>query len=95
MVDQHLIEILNQLRLDSTPPLVIHSDDALFTVYVIYKLQNIGISNGYPVLKVLSSTGAGYSTDVITRGFLLDSPTFDVFTYNNDLKLALNGTSFG
>ena len=95
MVDQHLIEILNQLRLDATPPLVIHSDDALFTVYVIYKLQNINIVNGYPVLKVVSSTGAGYSTDIVTRGFLLDDPSFNVLTYNNALKTALSGVSFG
>jgi len=95
MVDQHLIEILNQLRLDSTPPLVIHSDDALFTVYVIYKLQNIGISNGYPVLKVVSSTGAGYSTDIVTRGFLLEDPSFSVLVYDNNLKTALNTVSFG
>jgi hypothetical protein len=95
MVDQYLIEILNQLRLDSTPPLVIHSDDALFTVYVIYKLQNIGVSNGYPILKVVSSTGTGFSTDIVTRGFMLYSPLFDVLVYNNSLKTALNTVSFG
>jgi len=95
MDNRYLIDILNQLRLDSTPPLVVHSDDSTTTVYVIYKLQNINVDNGYPVLKVVSSTGSGFSTDIITRGFLLDSPTFNVMIYNNALKTALSVVSFG
>lgn len=90
-----LLDILQQLRLDSTPPFAVHSDDPNNVVYVIYKLQVLGLYKGYPVLKVLSSSSAGISTDIITRGLLIDNPSINVAILDSNLRSGLLATVFG
>lgn len=90
MESQYLIEILHQLRLDATPPQVVHSPVGV--TYVIFRKQAIGAVLGYPVIKIVDLTS---TTTSITRGLIIDVPSLDIFTYNSTLTTALASTTFG
>jgi hypothetical protein len=94
---EHLIlsNILQQLIADSTPPLVVHTDTGTSITWILYKNQIVGNSIGYPILKVATVSGVGYSSDVITRGFMLDSVSFDPLIYDAALIAALTAVTTG
>jgi hypothetical protein len=97
MSDKLLIEILNKLNLDSTPPLVVYTDIGANITWIIYR-QTIINGNGlntfsFPILKIVSTSTGGYTQDTITKGLMINDNTFNPLVYNASLITALNATN--
>lgn len=97
MTDTLLLEILNKLKLDSIPPLVVYTDTGTNTTWIIYRQIVINGNNlntfSFPILKIVNTITGAITQDIITKGLMINTNAFNPLVYDASLIAALNATT--
>ena len=92
-----LLAILGELKLAAISPLATHEITASGTTYVIYRRRQIGVVDGYVVMKIVAVTATAETTTIKTAflPWLEGISVYDVENYNAALIAELGALTWG